>query len=118
MATRKQITFDLDTKKLRENYNKGDWHHAYDDIKKFMLSNGFSWRQGSTYISNQPLEYRQVSKKIDRLIKQEEWIYESMRDCTMASIGKSFSLNSKFKNAIDVEKVPNIAIEVEEDIEF
>ena len=33
---RKVINFDLDTKALKENYKKGDWHNAYNDIKYFM----------------------------------------------------------------------------------
>lgn len=28
----KSIAFDLDTKALKENYTKGDWHNAYNDI--------------------------------------------------------------------------------------
>ncbi|SUX26350.1 hypothetical protein [Campylobacter upsaliensis] len=33
----KSIAFDLDTKALKENYTKGDWHNAYNDINPVMI---------------------------------------------------------------------------------
>ena len=32
-SSKKQITFDLDTKALQEYYPKANWHNAYEDIK-------------------------------------------------------------------------------------
>ncbi|MCR2105389.1 hypothetical protein CUPS4244_09955 [Campylobacter upsaliensis] len=33
----KSIAFDLDTKALKENYTKGDWHNAYNNINPVMI---------------------------------------------------------------------------------
>ena len=33
MATRKRISFDLDTKALQTYYPKANWRNAYEDIK-------------------------------------------------------------------------------------
>ena len=60
MATRKQITFDLDTKALQTYYPKANWRNAYEVIKNHMKNNGFSWIQGSAYISKEPISSRRV----------------------------------------------------------
>jgi len=42
MNRRKQITFDLDTKILKQIFGEKNYTQAYKDIKRFMLDNGFS----------------------------------------------------------------------------
>jgi len=54
--TKKQISFDLDTKALEKYYPTDNWRNSYEKIKQFMLKNGFEWRQGSVYISKQPMK--------------------------------------------------------------
>lgn len=39
--SRKQITFDLDTKILEKYYPTKSWQNAYEVIKKHMINNGF-----------------------------------------------------------------------------
>ena len=51
---KKAINFDLDTKKLREFHPKGITQ-AYTDIRNFLESMGFEHRQGSGYVSKEPM---------------------------------------------------------------
>ena len=62
METRKQVSFDLDTKALEEYYPDKNWRKAYDVIKKYMILNGFIWQQGSSYISKDTISYTKTSK--------------------------------------------------------
>ena len=43
------ITFDLDTKMLKEKYPGETYTQAYEDIKDFLTGNGFIHQQGSVY---------------------------------------------------------------------
>ena len=56
---KKAINFDLDTKKLREFHQKGITQ-AYTDIRNFLESMGFEHRQGSGYVSKEPMRYATV----------------------------------------------------------
>lgn len=39
--SKKQITFDLDTKALQRYYPTPNWNNAYEDIKRHMKNNSF-----------------------------------------------------------------------------
>ena len=59
--SRKQVTFDLDTKALEKYYPSKSWHNAYEVIKKHMIKNGFEWLQESVYITKKPVSQTRVS---------------------------------------------------------
>lgn len=104
MATRKQITFDLDTKALQTYYPKANWHNAYEDIKKHMKNNGFSWQQGSVYVSNQGMTSFDVTSILGELVKKNPWLNVCMRDCRETNIGKEHSKNILFDKNANIPK--------------
>ncbi len=70
---RKQIAFDLDTKALETYYPSESWNNAYEVIKRHMLKNGFSWLQGSVYVSKKPVTSAEVTNILDELeMSQQE----------------------------------------------
>jgi len=62
---RKSLNFDLDTNKLKEYYPNKNYTNAYEDIKKFLLKNGFEHRQGSGYISQKEMSTKEVADIMD-----------------------------------------------------
>lgn len=62
---KKAINFDLDTKKLREFHPKGITQ-AYTDIRNFLESMGFEHRQGSGYVSKEPIRYATVDAIVEK----------------------------------------------------
>ena len=71
--TRKQIAFDLDTKALETYYPSESWNNAYEVIKRHMLKNGFSWLQGSVYVSKKQVTSAEVTNILDELeMSQQE----------------------------------------------
>ena len=103
MATgRKQVAFDLDTNALKKYYPSDSWNSAYDVIKRHMLNNGFSWQQGSVYISDSPMLSRDVSLAIEVLIQKNPWLNLCMRDCRQTNIGKEHSQNHLFDREISL----------------
>lgn len=68
--SRKQVTFDLDTKILEKYYPTKSWQNAYEVIKKHMINNGFEWLQGSVYITKNPVSQTRVSIVLKDLVKK------------------------------------------------
>ena len=83
---RKGITFDLDTKALKENYTKSDWHNAYYDIRKYLEKEGFESISGSTYHLINPMPEARVLEIILELRQEHPWTMESVRVCTISDI--------------------------------
>jgi virulence-associated protein VapD len=50
------IVFDLDTQVLQELYHNAHYNNAYADIKKYLTTRGFEWKQGNTFFGNETIE--------------------------------------------------------------
>lgn len=102
--SRKQISFDLDTKALKIYYPSESWNNAYDVIKRHMISYGFEWLQGSVYVSKSPMSSMQTTKILLELIEKNSWLNLCMRDCRETNIGKEHSKNHIFDKNADIPK--------------
>lgn len=102
MATRKQISFDLSTEKLKKHYAQKNWRKAYEDIKYFMLRNNFTWIQGSVYTSNVGMRLPKIHTLLEELINKYPYLNLCMRDCVVTNIGKTHNLNNLFDKEYDL----------------
>lgn len=100
--SKKQITFDLDTNALKLYYPSKSWTNAYNVIKKHMENNGFTWIQGSVYISQKPMLSRNVSSVLKELIKNNKWLNLCMKDCRETEIGIEYSKNHLFDKTVNL----------------
>ena len=100
--SRKQVTFDLDTKEQEKYYPSKSWHNAYEVIKKHMIKNGFEWLQESVYITKKPVSQTRVSIVLKDLVKKNPWLNLCMRDCRETNIGREHSKNHLFDKNADV----------------
>jgi virulence-associated protein VapD len=103
-AKRKQIAFDLDTAELKAYYPTNNWQHAYDDIKRHMTRNGFLWRQGSVYVSKNPVNSYQTDAVLSALTTKHPWLNVCMRDCVVTTIEREHSLNHMFDRGANIKK--------------
>ncbi len=101
---RKQITFDLDTKSLKQYYPGESWQNAYDIIKRHMLKNGFRWLQGSVYVSQNTMATAKITDILMELATNNPWLNLCMRDCRETNIGKEHSKNHIFDKNIDISQ--------------
>ena len=99
---RKQIAFDLDTKALEIYYPSNSWNNAYDVIKKHMTKNGFSWLQGSVYVSDRPMTTTEVTHILDELVIKNPWLNLCMRDCREPNIGKEHDKSHIFDKSANI----------------
>lgn len=99
---RKLIAFDLDTKALEKYYPTDSWNNAYEVIKRHMTKNGFSWLQGSVYVSDGPMTSTQVTNILDDLISKNDWLNVCMRDCRETNIGREHNKSHLFDKGAKV----------------
>ncbi|MGB4984222.1 MAG: hypothetical protein WBO70_00385 [Erysipelotrichaceae bacterium] len=95
---RKEVNFDLDTKKLKEYYDSYNWKNAYRDIRQFMVNNGFDHRQGSGYISVKSMTYYDVEAKLYEAYYNMSWLKNCVKTLDVTSVSKNYDIVEKFKD--------------------
>lgn len=86
------VVFDLDTSCLEDNYGSTSSNNAYKDIKKFMTSNNFEWKQGSVYFGNDKIDAVSCVLLIQKLAKQYTWFSTCVKDIRMLRIEENNDL--------------------------
>ncbi|MBE0497413.1 MAG: virulence factor [Campylobacterales bacterium] len=79
------VTFDLDTNCLNTACPASPTN-AYDDIKKFMSVNGFSWQQGNVYFGDNSINAVTCVLVVQRLAKTHPWFSSCVKDIRMLKI--------------------------------
>lgn len=93
VSSRKEFTFDLDTKALRKYYPNKNWRNAYNDIRAFMKKENFIHRQGSCYNSINKLQINQVVTISKRLTKTFPWLKKCVNKFDVTDIGEQHDLS-------------------------
>lgn len=79
------IAFDMDIDSLRRTY--GDpYNNAYLEIRKILLSHGFTWQQGSVYFGGENINAVTCVLAAIDLAGQLPWFSASVRDIRMLRI--------------------------------
>ncbi len=86
------VVFDLDTNCLNDNYHGNNVPNAYGDIRKFMESNGFDWKQGSVYFGNSSIDAVKCVLVVQKLAKQYSWFSTCVKDVRMLRIEENNDL--------------------------
>lgn len=91
------ISFDLDQDTLKATYGDPP-NNAYGEIKRFLLSKGFNWQQGSVYFGD-PAKINAVTCVMAavEMSKKFPWFAASVRDIRMLRIEE----NNDLKPAVD-----------------
>ncbi len=93
------VAFDLDTETLSQTYGAASFKNAYADIKKFLLSKGFDWQQGSVYFGNpEKIDAVKCVLAVQELSKTYPWFAASVRDIRMLRIED----NNDLRPALDL----------------
>lgn len=80
------ISFDLNIADLEEFYPNGSYNNAYGDIKKFLLNNGFSHKQGSVYFGDESTNAVKTVVTINKMSNQFPWLKNCVSDIRMLRI--------------------------------
>ena len=85
-CTRKAINFDLSTAELKKHFK--NTAEAYNQIKNFMLQNGFEHRQYSGYVSKEAMEDDDIALITFNLTRQFRWLSPCTQKFDVTDIGE------------------------------
>lgn len=71
------LSFDMNIAELKEHYGE-IYNNAYYEIRKLLISDGFEWIQGSTYLTRSD-NLINLTKAIIEL-RKIDWFRRSVRD--------------------------------------
>lgn len=86
------VLFDLDTNCLNEQYEGNTYHNSYRQIKDFMISNDFTWKQGSVYFGGSTIDAVTCVLTIQKLAKKFPWFSTCCKDVRMLRIEENNDL--------------------------
>lgn len=85
------ISFDMDTELLKQAY--GDpYNNAYAEIRKVLLSHGFTPQQGSVYFGNNNINAVTCVLAVQDLARKYPWFVTSVKDIRMLRIEEDNNL--------------------------
>lgn len=93
MPSRIMLNFDLNQEALKEFYN-GTPSNAYSEIKTFLELHGFSWQQGSGYVSDCPMDNKKLYKLSFLMAYEMPWL----SNCTSVFSASIFDFKSKLED--------------------
>ena len=86
------IVFDFDTNTLADTYPNEHWRNAYTDVRNYLTTRGFEWRQGSTYFGGDDIDAVRCVRVIQKLAARYDWFKPSVRDIRMLRIEENNDL--------------------------
>ncbi|ALK10420.1 Endoribonuclease VapD [Blastochloris viridis] len=93
------IVFDFDTEILKQTYPNQSWNNAYADVRNYLTSRGFEWKQGSAYFGDETVDAVKCVRVVQRLAKKFPWFTPAVRDIRMLRIEE----NNDLKVALEDE---------------
>ena len=91
------IVFDFDTETFEKLYPDTSWRNAYSDVRMYLTTHGFEWKQGSTYFGDDAVDAVRCVRAVQKLVKKFDWFRPSVRDIQMLRIEE----NNDLKIALD-----------------
>ncbi|HIC4041372.1 TPA: VapD family protein, partial [Campylobacter jejuni] len=104
--SRKAINFDLSTKELKKCFS--DTREPYNQIKQFMLENGFEHRQYSGYASIKPISDKRINLIVKKLAKKFPYLSNAIQEFDVTDIGEQYSLSHIFKDNQTLSQTKNL----------
>jgi virulence-associated protein VapD len=80
------IVFDLDTTLLGQRCHGASPNDAYADIRRYLTSRGFEWKQGSTYFGDQTIDAVRCVRTVQRLAAKYDRFTPCVKDVRMLRI--------------------------------
>ena len=88
------IVFDFDTDMLRQLYPSPSWNNAYTDVRNYLSTRGFEWKQGSAYFGDDTVDAVSCVRVVQKMAKKYPWFTPSVRDLRMLRIEENNDLKA------------------------
>lgn len=110
---RKEFTFDLDTKKLKDIFGEKSYTKAYNELFEFFCrQKGFEHRQGSIYCSKNILDNYEVLKTVGELSEECPWLVTALRRMDVADIGEIHELTEWITQRSETKSIHDYTLEL------
>jgi virulence-associated protein VapD len=86
------IVFDLDQETLGQLYHGNSPDNAYADIRRYLTSRGFEWKQGSTYFCDDTIDAVRCVRIVQRLAAKYDWFTPAVKEIRMLRIEENNDL--------------------------
>ena len=86
------IVFDFDTEVLKDLYPNSSWNNAYYDVRNYLTTRGFEWKQGSTYFGDDTIDAVRCVRVVQKLAVKFPWFKPAIRDIRMLRIEENNDL--------------------------
>lgn len=93
--SKKQLTFDLNTNKMKEDGLNPSV--LYNDVRAKLAKLDFSHSGGSVYISDTTLTKMELEEKVKALINKIPLLSYYVNNFTVTNIGRQFELSNSIK---------------------
>lgn len=113
---KRAINFDLHGESLERYYSKRNANDAYRVLGKFFHDNGFEHRQGSGYVSKEPLTQAEVFRIAKKLDIQFPWLEKCTSCMDVTDIGETYDMKEMFKKRKTVSSMKMHDKEVHKDV--
>jgi virulence-associated protein VapD len=88
------IVFDFDTELLKQLYPNSSWNNAYTDVRNYLTTRGFEWKQGSAYFGDETVDAVRCVRVVQRMSKKFAWFAPAVRDIRMLRIEENNDLKA------------------------
>jgi virulence-associated protein VapD len=88
------IVFDFDTDMLRQLYPSPSWNNPYTDVRNYLSTRGFEWKQGGAYFGDDTVDAVRCVRVVQRMAKKYPWFTPSVRDLRMLRIEENNDLKT------------------------
>ena len=91
------IDFDFDTAVLKDLYPNSSWNNAYYDVRSYLTSRGFEWKQGRQpgpplYFGDDTVDAVRCVRAVQKLAAKYPWFKPAVRDIRMLRIEENNDL--------------------------
>ena len=87
------ISFDLKQEDLSKHYPSDSYKNAYNDIKNFLATRGFSRQQGSVYFGDETVNAVKTVMAVNQMSQSFPWLKQCVTDIRMLRIEENNDLN-------------------------
>lgn len=85
------IVFDLDTKRLEENYHNDSWRNAYADVARVLNRHGFNNIQGTVYLSDAGIRQAHGTIALQEVAVRYAWFAPSLKNVQFYDLADDFN---------------------------
>ena len=104
---KKYLLFDLDTTALKEEFGPKRYTVAYSMIRQFLENCGFEHKQGSGYLSAEPISLNQTIVIYQAMTEEMPWLDSCSKTMDVGNVRGFYNLKTLSQNLVADNAVDN-----------